>query len=347
MSTFGSSLLILLLFHHHHAQEYGTCDEGFLIFKHTFTSTDAGRDCANMYRIFPEIYDEGADKFHDGQCAYQCKSELPYSCFRIHAPETFQFDEGALSIATFEKKLSQKWVYALEHTQYDAMMDFNMGFWVKSLDQFITHWESQDITLEVLGIEWQLPSDLTVDISDPSYTDNRWYSILVHSPDAGGQFEFMSFTKPMQYDHVQWTKGYVPRCTFQMQTDPFPWDRPDEATIVPVRVSHGTFDTQDAYAWYTQILSAKTIYFMDTVDDDGNEIRTIFMLLIGTHIELQFTQRAESATKANDFTVKKYIDLLMETHSAVITSQYCGQDRWMDNHFALSLSSDSFGFWNL
>ena len=49
------------------AQQYGTCDEPFLIFKHTVATTDSHLACENAYKIFPVIHDEGADKFHDGE----------------------------------------------------------------------------------------------------------------------------------------------------------------------------------------------------------------------------------------------------------------------------------------
>eukprot|EP01084_Bolivina_argentea_P310216 536766_1 len=101
---------------------------------------DSARECQNYYHIFPEIHDEGASKFHDGECAHQCKLELPYSCFKIHAPQTYLYDEGLLYIDTFETKVSEKWKFALDATHpldYDAFFDYNIAFWVQSLDQYI------------------------------------------------------------------------------------------------------------------------------------------------------------------------------------------------------------------
>eukprot|EP01083_Nonionella_stella_P105611 303887_1 len=86
------------------AQEYGTCDQTFHIFKNTQASSDSERECKNGYNIFPYIHDEGANKFQDGLCAYQCKLQLPDTCFAVHAPQTMQHDEGLLSIHILEKK---------------------------------------------------------------------------------------------------------------------------------------------------------------------------------------------------------------------------------------------------
>merc|ERR1719474_2281063 len=90
------------------SEQIGTCDEPFTIFKHTLSSSDSQRDCDNALRIFPDIEDQGANKFHDGECAYQCKLELPFSCFKLHAPQT-RYDEGLLHVKTLENKVSDKW----------------------------------------------------------------------------------------------------------------------------------------------------------------------------------------------------------------------------------------------
>ena len=58
------------------------------------------------------------------------------------------------------------------------------------------------------------------------------------------------------------------------------------------------------------------------------------MGLLDTHIEMQFIQRPVTATYGA-FTLEKYENLLMETHETII-SPFCGQDRWMDNHYAYS-----------
>jgi len=68
------------------------------------------------------------------------------------------------------------------------------------------------------------------------------------------------------------------------------------------------------------------------VDSRNQEIRTIFMKLPETYIELQFTQRPSPLTYGH-FTVQQLEELLVETHESIITDPYCGQDRWMDNHF--------------
>ena len=189
-------------FHLIYSQQFGTCDEPFIIFKHTTATSNSALACESALRIFPEIEDEGATKFHDGECAYQCKMALPYTCFKIHAPQT-RYDEGLLSVDIFEKKVSAKWKNAMLHQDYDPFFDFNMAFWVKSLDQYLVHWQ-QSPDLEYFGVEW-------------SYKDNPFYSILVHSPSSSITFEFISYLKPydLLYDAIHWINSDIPRATFQ------------------------------------------------------------------------------------------------------------------------------------
>ena len=150
---------VIVILHHiteinNAAGSVGTCDDPSNLYKHTVASSDSLRDCASLWKIFPNIHDEGASKFHQGECAYQCKLELPYTCFKLHAPQT-QYDEGLLHIDTFERKISQKWKHVMESSSahYDAFFDTNIAFWVSSLDEYIAHWQASfDINLEYFGM---------------------------------------------------------------------------------------------------------------------------------------------------------------------------------------------------
>ena len=317
------------------SEQIGTCDEPFTIFKHTLSSSDSQRDCDNALRIFPDIEDQGANKFHDGECAYQCKLELPFTCFKLHAPQT-RYDEGLLHVKTLENKVSDKWRSVMSgNLKYDPFFDYNMAFWVQSLDDYISHWQSDQNAegkLEYIGIQWTLPSELNENI------ESDWYSILVHSTDSQMNFEFMSSIKPVLYDYIQWITDDLPRCTFKGMTESdYPWNRADEATIVPVRISRATSDTDKMHDFYTEVLEAEELYSMKTIDSKNQEISTVFIKLPETYIELQFTKRP-SALTYGEFTVEQYERLLVETHDSIISSPFCGQDRWMDNHFAFSIS---------
>lgn len=308
-----------------------------MTFKTAMATTDSYRDCASLYAIFPTIYDEGATKFNQGECAYQCKMELPDTCFKIHAPQT-RYDEGLLSVQTLENKMRAKWKNAFtSDTAYDAFFDFNVAFWVRSLDDYLDHWATADAPLEMIGLEWSLPTDLALDtsaINDASF-DGTFYSVLVHAPDSLSQFEFISLTKPKNYASVSlWRQELIPRCTFSQMADPYPWNREDNADIVPVRVSMASANAQKLSDFYTHTLGGKVILDKKAADVNG-PMRSVVIALQQSHIEVQFTQRPSEST-FGDFSVADMEALLMETHESVITNEYCGQDRWMDNHFAYS-----------
>ena len=261
----------------------------------------------------------------DKKCSHcGLKNHTAETCFKLHAPQTFEHDEGYLYVDTLETKISEKWTVSMDSMKYDAFFDFSIAFWVKSLDKYIIHWDSnENLRFEYIGIEWTLPSDLEVDIDDRYYKDDRFYSILIHLPDSQQQFEFMSFIRPhhILYAKLHWIHQDVPRATFQLNQ---PWNRSDEATIVPVRISRATTNANKLYNFYTNLLEANLLYHAHDTDLDGDDVRTIFMALPGTHIEIQFVQRPLDST-FGDFKLDQYEQLLMDTHDAIITSPYCGQ----------------------
>jgi len=109
--------------------------------------------------------------------------------------------------------------------------------------------------------------------------------------------------------------------------------REDSAPIVPIRIAHATTDLDAIKDFYTDVFAATLIYTHDTLDAKHQPLHSVFIALPETHIELQFISRISSST-FGDFTLEVYEDLLMDTHSAILLSPYCGTDRWMDNHFA-------------
>ena len=240
--------------------------------------------------------------------------------------------------------MNEKWTNALSKTglvsnqnvKYDPFFDYNIAFWVQSLDEFITHWQSQDIELEYFGIEWELPSDLSINLDDASYLNNQWYSILLHSPNSAIIFEFVSYRKPSKYYDLQWITDTIPRATFQIVGPEEPWNRPDKASIVPIRIAHSSTNPSEQHTFYSEVFSADLIWSIDTVDAHHFPISAVFLQLPQTHIEIQFIQRPVASTYG-DFTVETYEDLLEETHDSILLSPFCGTDRWMDNHYALSL----------
>eukprot|EP01084_Bolivina_argentea_P212408 361072_1 len=109
------------------------------ISKNTLASSDSYRDNANTLLILPDAQPQYAPHFIQDKCARQSKLELPYTCFAIHSPQTWQHEEGYLSVRTLEQQFTKKWQAVIHQRSiysYDSFFDYNVGFWVQHLDKY-------------------------------------------------------------------------------------------------------------------------------------------------------------------------------------------------------------------
>ena len=343
-------------------ESYGTCDDGYHIEKNTIATSDSHRDYYYAYNIFPYLDDQDASHFVDGMCGNQMKVQLPDTCFKLHAPQTWQHDSGLLNVDILEKKNSKKWQHVMSDNpntyHYDSFLDFNFAFYVESLDPYIAKWEDFNSNpnpstnsdgveyndkFEYIGIEWEynIPN-IDLEISSSEYKNNKWYSLLIHSPKSNLNYEFMSFIKPSSkyHDNVKWIKTSIPRASFLSQSAPYPWNRPDQAKIVPARLSRAVTNLDETIDFYTDVMESEILYnpgktIVDDLNGDNIDTKTVILHALDTQIEIQFYERPIYYT-AGDFDLQQYEQLLIETHDQVITTPFCGIDRWFDNHFGFT-----------
>eukprot|EP01084_Bolivina_argentea_P197901 339031_1 len=342
---------------------YGTCDDGYHIQKWTIASSNSYRDSYYAFNIFAYLDEQDTEHFISGMCANGMKVQLPDSCFQLHAPQTWQHDSGLLDVAILEKKFNKKWQHVLSTNKdtfnYDSFLDFNIAFWVQSLDDYIEKWQqfaiSKDKTdtdfgpvqFQYIGIEWYYKlTYIDLQIKSTDYKNNKFYSLLIHSPQSGINYEFISFKKPSDkyYKNIKWISSDIQRATFIQMNDPYPWNRPDKALIIPVRISRATTNLDEMLEFYMNVMEAKLLYnsngvIVDTLGGDNVATKTAFLIAGDTKIELQFSER-ESWYTAGDFTLRQYELLLIETHDEVITTPFCGIDRWFDNHYGFDTWSN-------
>lgn len=313
----------------HPLRGYGTCDDPYHVEKFTVASSDSERDYSWAYRIFPYLEDQDASKFVNGMCGNQMKVELPDSCFKLHAPQTWEHDSGLLEVDILEKKMSKKWNHVLSSNagtfNYDTFLDFNMAFWVQSLEPYLEQWisinaESDEDQLEFVGIEWEYKFADDLEIGSTEYQNNQFYSLLIHSPGSNINYEFISYAKPSTtlYGQTKWIHSSLPRVTFKAQNDPFPWNRDDQTPIVPLRMSRATTDLDKMADFYSDVMESTILYDSEgeiTDDLNGDDIATkmLFVTALDTQIELQFVERPNYYT-AGDFKLIQYERLLLETH---------------------------------
>ncbi len=126
--------------------------------KHTLATTDSYRDTEMVQLIFPEAILEYIPHFHQDECARASKLYLPYTCFKIHNPQTWQLEQGYLEIQTLEHEYSKKF-YAVIHGHseytYDAFFDNNVAFWVSKLDKYLSQInDNSHVLTHYLGLQW-------------------------------------------------------------------------------------------------------------------------------------------------------------------------------------------------
>eukprot|EP01084_Bolivina_argentea_P085637 154796_1 len=157
--------------------------------KHTLATTDSYRDTEMTHLIFPEAIDEYIPHFHQDECARASKLYLPYTCFKIHAPQTWQLDEGYLSVKTLEREYTKKFyaiINGFSEYNYDAFFDNNIAFWVLNLDKYLSQINNNHhILSSYIGLKW----------NDKSI-DKTFYSLIIQSPHSQRIYELFSFNKP-------------------------------------------------------------------------------------------------------------------------------------------------------
>ena len=298
--------------------------------KNTLASSDSYRDNANTLLILPEAESQYAPHFIQDKCARQSKLQLPYTCFSIHSPQTDQHEEGYLSVKTLENEFSNKWsavINKLSKHSYDSFFDYNAGFWVNDLHSYLQRLnDNSNLLTDYIGLKWYAPAPI----------GKTFYSLIIHSPQSQIIFELMSFTEPnlSLYPNIrhnfEFRKTNEIRATFLAYApNEYPWNRADDATIVPIKLSFGCSNIGKHVEFYTNVLEAEVLYsandFVSSIDNQ--RISVVFLRSINDVMEIEFVERPIGYTYGS-FTVDTYQQLLTDTHNDRITSPTCGLDRW-------------------
>ena len=311
----------------------------FNIAKYTLASSDSYRDTKNIQLIFPQVRIEYAPNFIQDKCARSSKVFLPHSCFKLHAPQTWEHEEGYLSVKTLEKEYTKKFyavINGYSKHEFDAFFDNNMAFWVNTMDIYLQQINDNSDTLtSYLGLKWYHSS-----------LDKTFYSLIIQSPDSQRVLELISFNEPdlslypNLRDNFKWTETSTIRASFlQYPQDEYPWTM-FNWDIVPIRIGYSTSNLDDQIRFYTDIMEAKLLEWKSGTTDvmDNQLVSFAFLQPAGSLIEIQYIQRPAAYTYGV-FTIETYTRLLMETHNDRIVGEFCGLDRWFDNHYGYDTSS--------
>eukprot|EP01083_Nonionella_stella_P221685 791754_1 len=84
-----------------------------------------------------------------------------------------------------------------------------------------------------------------------------------------------------------------------------------------------------------QVLDASINGIIDNLNGDNVLTKYAFFAPLETQIEIQIIERPGDYT-FGDFSLLQYENLLLEGHDYVITTPFCGIDRWLDNHYGFT-----------
>ena len=243
--------------------------------------------------------------FNQDLCARASKLWLPYTCFKLHQPQTWQLEEGYLNVKTVEREFTKKFYAVINgHSRYnfDAFFDFNVAFWVNELDKYLTQLnDNSDILTSYLGLKWY-DNDL----------DKTFYSLIIQSPQSQRVVELITFNKPdlssSKYPNLRknfkWKETKIPRASFkQYPQNEYPLTGylgkikrlghdvlPD---IVPIKISYATSNIDESIRFYTDIMEATLMDLKFGVIDtlDPVPVDYAFIKPVGSLIEIQYVQR--------------------------------------------------------
>ena len=128
----------------------------------------------------------------------------------------------------------------------------------------------------------------------------------------------------------------------------FPWNRDDDADIVPVKISYATSNIQQAVEFYINVLEGKLLYLSNDIISSLDDVIVSYAFIqpINDFIEFEYIQRPIDYTYG-EFTTELYKNLLINTHNDIISTPFCGLDRWFDNHYGfntLKFAEDSASY---
>jgi len=241
---------------------------------------------------------------------------LNSSSARIHKTE------GCPSIADFERQFDSKWSKVIDGGAYDPFLDYNGGYWVSSLDPYITKFTASKVP--VVKLSWK-----------DTANGKSYYSIMVRVHNSMMLVELMSgdcsscsSALAMPTARFVFAKGQSPQDLWGSLND----KTSEKPILNPARVS-----------WPSSNLSREAKFFagleVDLVGEKQAEgVQTgIYdfspLMPIAKTMQFHVVQRADDGSS---FTWADYEAAVMKCHKGSIKDDLCGENPFMDNHVGFS-----------
>jgi len=236
----------------------------------------------------------------------------PGQDFGLHTVNTTARPTGEITVEMVEAHFTDKLSTAFKKQTYDSFMDFTTVLFAPDLDYYLEKFQAKAVPY--LLLEW----------SDDKAAPH--WSLIVHVAKSQVVLELVTNTKPTVNTNAP-VKDASQRIPAEVFTSVNVAKQYQYALSI-LTVSRAATDLVAINNWYTKYLKATLAHSHTVGTTTVHSYR-----LSGASAQVRFIQRDASAT-TGDFSVKDLEDVKNGDHAKFVVDEYCGVDKWFDNHFA-------------
>lgn len=239
--------------------------------------------------------------------------------FGLHLVNTSARPYGEVDNWEVEQFFARKLQHAFSNNLYDSFMDFSTVLYADSLDSMIALLQRDTQPHQVR--RWS--DDMGA----------VWYSLLVQVSISQVILEIVSSNRPSHYDECNIVSDQLQR----LPASVFVANNVSESLgsiMIPLAVSKAVSNISAARDFYVDEMLAAVNH---TSSMDGNVVLEAYKL-VGANVLVRFVERPVQATYGN-FTVRDLEDIKHSAHRMAHMNEFCGVDKYYDNHFATDQSA--------
>jgi len=247
----------------------------------------------------------------DDACTYD-----NFGAFGIHTVNLTARPHGGTDNIDVENHFYHKLQTGFKAGMYDSFMDYSLVLYAASLDHYVAAFEADHVPH--LMLQWN--DDM----------GQLWFSLIVQVAKSQLVLELVSSDMPnsasahMIEDDLQRLPASI-FASADVHAKPL-------GVVTPLAVSRATSSMEAVQDFYVNDLFS-TVNHTQSVGD----IAMKAYLMPGASALMRFIQRPSSAT-APGFTVADLEAAKHAAHRMAMDDEFCGVDKWIDNHVALDQS---------
>jgi len=250
----------------------------------------------------------------DEACTYPSSGE---HVFGLHLVNVSARPYGPMDNIDVERHFTYKLGEAFKSKTYDAFMDVSVVLYAADLDRYVVALQRDHV--DFLVLRWM------DDSGEPRY------SLIVQVSTSQLILELVSSTKPTSVSSfVEENIQRLPSHVFALNNV----STASPAILVPLAISKGVSNISAVSKFYTEEMFAVETH---SSTSESHILRT-FSPQHSTLL-VRLVQRPASATRG-PFKLSDLEKAKHSAHAMAGTDEFCGVDKWYDNHFAYD------AFWN-